>query len=123
MPILELRQIDRNEWPKSINEIAEVIGDEAAMNLFVHFAGRHFRAPKDFIKNPTIISIIGEEKARIFSQVFGGEVFGFPMGHKQIIKIRNRQIIEAWKGGMTRGDIAQRHKLSDRQIGIIITKF
>jgi hypothetical protein len=123
MPIPELRQIERNEWPKLINEIAEFIGDEAAMNLFVHFAGTHFRVPKNYIRNPTIISLIGEEKALIFSRVFGDSVLGFPLGHKQLIKLRNRKIIEAWKSGITRGQIAQQHKLSDRQIGIIITKF
>jgi hypothetical protein len=116
----ELRQINRKEWPPLINEIAEHIGDEAAMNLFVRFAGRRLRPPKRLPPDHVINSIIGEEKAQIISRIFGDEIMDFPTGKCLLIKIRNQRIFKAYKDGMSQADLATLHQITQRQINQII---
>jgi hypothetical protein len=119
----DLRQINRDEWPKLINEIAEHIGDEAAMNLFVRFAGRHLHVPKTIRPDHLIASTIGMKKALVFNHIFSDEILFFPNGKRQRINIRNRRIIEAWKGGKSCADLATENQLSSRHICDIIKRY
>ncbi len=116
-----LQKIRRADWPEVINDIAEIVGDEAALNLFIRFQGRHLVAPKTFIPNHVIVQTIGEEKAALFIGHFGGDHLKIPNGNKLLINLRNNEIIEDFvRGGMKQCDLATKYRLTDRHISTII---
>lgn len=118
----KLQQLKRDNWPSLINDIAEMIGDEFAMSLFIKFAGRHFCVPITCPPGHVLESIIGAEKAKLFCKNFGGESLTFPNGRLLLIKERNRKIVAEYnKGGMTQGELATKYQLSERHIVTIVS--
>jgi len=117
-----LRQIKRDTWPELINEIAEVVGDEAAMTLFIRFAGRHIRIPMKANPDHLLDKTIGSEKANLLRKRFSNELITIPSGRLLLMKIRNRQIMEDWKGGLFQCELATKYQLTERQINDIIAR-
>lgn len=115
-----LRQLKRTSWPELINRIAEVVGDEAALNLFIRFPGRHLVVPKTKIANHIISQTIGEEKFDLLRKAFAGEHLKIPNGRLLIINDRNNQIVEDFLNGKKICDLAADYNLCDRQISKIV---
>ena len=115
-----LQQIKRSDWPTLIADIAEVIGDEAALNLFIRFAGRSLSVPQSCPPDHVIVLTIGEVKAALFCEAFRGECLVIPNGGKLLIKERNQAILKDYRDGMMQGDIATKYRLTTRQIINII---
>lgn len=111
-----LQQIKRSEWPSLIADIAEIIGDEAALKLFIRFAGRTLSVPTSCPSDHLIVLTIGEAKAALFCKTFKSECLMFPNGGKLLIKERNRNILKDYRNGMTQGDIATKYRITTRQI-------
>jgi hypothetical protein len=118
-----LRQIDRSDWPPLIKTIAEAVGDEAAIALFIRFGGRHLRIPITSNPNHIIDQAIGSDKANVLRRLFASEVITIPSGKLLLIKIRNKQIIRDYQAGMTQADIATKYHLTERQINHIVNHF
>jgi hypothetical protein len=119
----DLRQIPRHDWPPLIKTIADAIGDDAAITLFVKFAGRHLRIPITSNPNHIIDQAIGSDKATILRRLFAGETITFPSGSLLLIKLRNKRIISDYQTGMIQADIATKYHLSERQINHIVNHF
>jgi Mor family transcriptional regulator len=115
-----LREIARDAWPDSVKEIAEFIGDEAALNLFVRFAGRHLNVPKRAITGHVIEDTIGRDAFVRLAHAFGGSLLRFPGGHKLLITQRNHAIVKDFLQGMKQCDLATKYALTDRQINTIV---
>jgi Mor family transcriptional regulator len=115
-----LQQIKRANWPPLINQLAETLGDETALKLFIRFTGRHLAVPKNRIPGHVIDQTIGEEKTKLLIKQFGGEDLRFPNGRKLIINERNNKIVELFLDGMRQGDIATLYDLTERQINTIV---
>jgi len=115
-----LRDIDPTTWPDLIKEIAEVIGDEAALNLFIRFSGRHLNVPMNAIAGHVIEETIGREAFVLLARDFGGDSLKIPGGHKLLIRDRNIKIVKANLQGIKQCDLATQYKLSERQIGKIV---
>jgi Mor family transcriptional regulator len=118
----KLQRIKRENWPPLIKDIAAVIGDDAALKLFIRFAGRHLRIPKTSSHDQAIESTIGEEKAKRLFKIYAGEVIVFPNAFLILMKERNSQIAKEWDRGMKQCDIATKHQLTERRINEIIRK-
>ncbi len=119
----DLRQIPRHDWPPLIKTIADSIGDDAAITLFVRFAGRHLRIPMAPNQNHIIDQAIGSDKANILRRLFSGETITIPSGGLLLIKLRNKRIISDYQTGMIQADIATKYHLTERQINNIINRF
>jgi hypothetical protein len=119
-----LAQIKRENWPELIDDLAEVIGDDAALKMFIRFSGRHLAVPKNSTVPPSPLMIIketiGEEKAVLLIKQFGGEDLKFPNGRLLLNNDRNNRIVEDYLSGMRQGDIATKYELSERHISTII---
>ena len=63
----KLRKIPRESWPLLIMTIADAVGDEAAMTLFIRFSGRHLLIPKQPNPDHLIDRTIGYRKSRSFA--------------------------------------------------------
>jgi hypothetical protein len=116
-----LRDIDRSLWPELIKDIAGFIGDDAALNLFVRFAGRHLTVPTRAISGHVLERTIGRGAFVRLAQNYGGETLKIPAGHKLLIQDRNLKIAhDHYKCGMRICDLATKYYLSDRQISKIV---
>lgn len=115
-----LRNIPRRNWPVLIESIAQVMGDEAAMKLFIRFNGRSLTPPVKVNADHVIAQTIGVEKAEQFCSHFAGEALLIPKGAYLLRKIRNQNIVEDWLAGMSQQDIATKYDLCTRQINDII---
>jgi hypothetical protein len=119
-----LAQIKRENWPELIDDLAEIIGEDAALKMFIRFAGRHLSVPRTIIVPPAMITIIketiGEEKAELLVKNYGGEYLKFPNGRLILNNDRDNRIVEDYLSGMRQGDIATKYELSERRINTII---
>lgn len=118
----QLKQINREEFPALIGDIAEVVGDEAALALFIRFNGRHLTVPHRCPAGHLIEQTIGKEKAAQFCKFYKGENLDFPRGAVLLRKARNKAIIEEAKTGVPRADLATKYQLTERQIYKIISE-
>ncbi|OQW67464.1 MAG: hypothetical protein BVN35_20380 [Proteobacteria bacterium ST_bin11] len=118
-----LQQLPRKNWPAQVSDIAEVIGDEAAMALFIRFNGRHLGIPLTCPAGHLIEEIIGAEKAALLCKTFARETVLFPKGAYLLRKSRNQNIVEDWKNGMTQSDLATKYDMSSRNIFTIIDNY
>jgi hypothetical protein len=116
-----LTQIPRKNWPVQVDELAKVVGDEAAMALFIRFNGQHLSIPK-VCPGPghVIIETIGTEKAALLCKEYERGTIIFPRGAYLLRKIRNGNIKKDYKSGMKQGDIASKYQLTTRQIITIL---
>ena len=83
-----LETIKRNNWPPIIDDIAEIIGDDAALKMFIRFSGRHLFIPIRGLHNNNIEQTIGSEKSKLLSKEFGSETITFPNGKLLLLSIR-----------------------------------
>ena len=100
-----LEKIKRNNWPPIINGIAQIIGDDAALKMFIRFAGRHLSIPITSLPDNVINETIGEEKYTLLIKGFGGEEILFPNGKLLVINVRNNEIVDDFLSGMKQCDI------------------
>lgn len=114
--MITVRQISREDWPELVNFIAEIIGDDSAMDLFENFAGCHLFIPSKPNKNNKISELIGHEKANLLIKNFSNECVVFPNCSNLIRKYRNDAIIEDINSGIKRADIAKKYQLTERQL-------
>jgi hypothetical protein len=117
-----LTQIPRKNWPVQVEDFAKVVGDEAALALFIRFNGRCLTIPR---KPPgadhVIVKTVGMEKTVLLCNAFGGaDDFCFPKGTYLLRKLRNENIKSDHAQGMKVCDLATKYDLTTRQISSII---
>jgi Mor family transcriptional regulator len=116
-----LRDIEHSLWPALIKDIAEFIGDDAALNLFVRFAGRHLIVPTRAISGHVIEQTIGRGAFVRMARNYGGDTLKIPGGHSLLIQDRNRKIAhDHYIAGVKICDLVAKYHLSDRQISKIV---
>jgi hypothetical protein len=115
-----LRQLDRSYWPTLIHQIAEIIGNESALDMFIRFGGQRLTIPRNRSPEHPVDGLIGSEKAERLSKIFGREELLFPNGRLLLINLRNKQIVEAWLNGTKQADLAAAFNLTQRQINTIV---
>lgn len=105
--------------------LVDVIGPEAAMNLFIRFNGRalHIPQPENLYADHVVTQTIGADKADLLCKRFACEDILFPKGAYLLRKIRNENIISDWRAGMTQPDLATKYDLTTRSINGIISNF
>jgi len=115
------RKVPKTLWPELLVVIAEVIGDEAATLLFIHFNGSRFKVPSQCNKDHAIAKAIGLDKANLLCKRFMRECLTIPKCSVVLKKIRNRAIVADWKHGLTQQYLARKYDLSYRQISSIVS--
>lgn len=85
-------------WTGQMLELAAHIGPYAALLLVDRLGGQTIRVPIDPERN-RMTFIIGEAKARIMSQVYGGSRWTVPTGKAALDEARRGPIIAAIRAG------------------------
>ncbi|ATG89110.1 hypothetical protein [Methylomonas koyamae] len=79
-------------WPELIQTIADVIGDEAALKMFISLNGRRFSVPRKCHETHFIVQAVGQEKAEILCRQFAGVLLDIPKGSYVLRRVRNSNI-------------------------------
>jgi hypothetical protein len=109
--------------PRALNsvifdQIAGVIGSEAAHALCARFGGTELYVPKTMTAGHRIARAIGFESATILSKHFTGEELVIPKQPR-----RRARVLELYRrGGMTRAQIALATDFTERHVNSIIAK-
>lgn len=94
-----------------LDDLAEVIGEEAAFALAWEFRGQRLYVPKDPQVEPLIARAIGEALAAKFCDAFWRTTIYLPMR-----EATRRKVHTLARSGMTRREIARVAKIAERQV-------
>jgi len=100
-----------------LDDIVEVIGEEAAFALAGEFMGERVYVPKDPNVEPRIAAAIGEEAARKFSDAFWRSYIPFPS--KVVIE---RRVMQLAAEGVGKREIARRLKIRQARVFAILAR-
>ncbi|PIW54612.1 MAG: hypothetical protein COW16_10515 [Sphingomonadales bacterium CG12_big_fil_rev_8_21_14_0_65_65_10] len=101
-----------------LDELAEVIGREAALELAWEFRGERLYIPKDKTREPRIAEAIGETAATKFCDVFWRTTITLPM--TVALKHKVLQLVE--QGEMTKREIARFCHIREARVYDIIAR-
>lgn len=110
--------------PKTAQDIVDIIGMTAAMGLVSGWPGIPLKVPRGRRKNSVMVNrlarVIGDEAAKKFVQHYAGHVVVIPRCAAAMRAVRNQRIIDQYTHGTTAADLAREHKLTVRQIRVIL---
>jgi hypothetical protein len=100
-----------------LDDLAEVIGEEAAFALAAEFLGEQVYIPKDPATEPGVAAAIGDELAAKLCGVFGGETVAMPS--KVVIE---RRVVQLAAQGVTKREIARQLKIRQPRVFAILKR-
>lgn len=100
-----------------LDDLAGVIGEEAALALAAEFMGERVYIPKDPEVEPRIAGAIGAELALKMCDVFWRTYIPFPS--KVVIE---RQVMRLCDEGVTKREIARRLKIREARVFAILAR-
>lgn len=104
------------ELPKSLRELAEIIGEENALKLAEAFAGQRITIPKVPTLYHPLSETLGPEHAYLLSWHCGGLQIEIPLCRALQISARNQAIRAARRQGATIADLVTEYQLCRRSI-------
>ncbi|GAB0055728.1 hypothetical protein SIID45300_00023 [Candidatus Magnetaquicoccaceae bacterium FCR-1] len=119
MESLEL--ILKEDLPGSLEEIAEVIGREGALQLVHACGGTRIFVPRKLRVQHKLVTLLGFEQARKLSSHFGGETLTVVRAAELLRRRRNREIIRRYDAGDGVRQLARENALTERQIYAILS--
>jgi len=102
-----------------LDDLAEVIGEEAAFALAWEFRGERVYVPKDPALEPRIAEAIGEDNARRFCETFWRTLMSFPT--KVIIERKVMELASA-NPPVPKREIARRLKIREARVYAILAR-
>lgn len=111
----------REKMPTSLQEIAEVIGDDDAMKLVHVHGGTRVFVPQKIGAQHKLATLLGFEQARRLSSIFGGEALTIVRCSKLLKHKRNEEIRKKYDDGVSVYTLVREYDLSERQIYSIMS--
>lgn len=111
--------------PKSVRDIVELVGLPAAIALVKAYGGIYLKVPvgrRDGQTRALLIEIMGEEAALKFIAHYGGERISVPRCDAALRDERDRRIIADYDVNISAAAIAQRERLTERQVRNILKR-
>ncbi|OIR16795.1 Mor transcription activator family protein [mine drainage metagenome] len=107
----------RTLYPRVFLEIAEAVGQEAALIICERYGGTRLYVPKKITSDHSLVELVGMEDALKLSSIFGGLLhFDIPQCN-DIKRVQRDERIRADRvSGMSIRLIAQKYRLSERRI-------
>jgi Homeodomain-like domain len=108
-----------DDLPKSLLELADILGIRIALKLVSEFGGCDVKFPKTLPANHVLIEVLGEEDALAVCGYMDGGTAYIP--HARTGSTR-REILNLEKRGLNRPDIARQLGLSSRHVRRLANK-
>ena len=109
---MNARAASKGTGSRVLDDLAEVIGEEAAFALAWEFRGLNLYVPKDPSIEPGIAKAIGSDLAGRFCDAFWRTTIYLPM--REVT--RRRVWFMAMSKGMNRREIARELRIAERQV-------
>ncbi|MDO8414148.1 MAG: Mor transcription activator family protein [Gallionellaceae bacterium] len=107
--------------PRSLQQIVDAIGMDAALVLVAHYGGIRLYVPLELKPGHPLIELLGEEAAQKLCRAFGGdEHFDIPLNTSGSRAERNRRIRERRCQGLSHSRLAREFKTTERNIRNIL---
>ncbi|MBF0270880.1 MAG: hypothetical protein HQL98_02230 [Magnetococcales bacterium] len=116
-----LELILKEDLPGSLEEIAEVIGREGALQLVNACGGTRIFVPRKLRVQHKLVTMLGFEQARRLSHHFGGETLTVVRAAELLRRTRNREIVRRYDAGTGVRQLARDNALTERQIYAILS--
>ena len=100
-----------------LDDLAEVIGEEAAFALAAEFMGERVYIPKNPDNEPRISEAIGDDLARRLCDRFYRTIIPFPS--KVVIE---RRVVQLAEQGLPKREIARRLKIRQARVFAILAR-
>lgn len=120
-----MSQIPLDNLPESVRDIVELVGLPAALALVKTYGGIYLKVPVGRREGQTrarLIEIMGHDAAKKFIAHHGGERLGIPRCAAALRDERDRSIIRDYDAGLPAAAIAQRERLTERQVRNILKR-
>lgn len=124
-----IRPDDLELLPRTVRDIARIVGIEAALSLVAMLGGLDFPVPRGEDNNRAgnrrfamLAEAMGEPAAHALCREFGGERVFIPLCQKVQCRIRHRTIIREFDAGATVEELVLRHRMSCRAIELILKR-
>lgn len=118
MKLEDLKRIDVTHLPKSLQNLVDCLGVEQAYKLTCLFGGRPKYIPKHFGRTK-LSKWLPPKALRALIDRFAGASLEIPKADHFARQLRNQQIHADSQRGCSRTSLADKYKLSLRQIGNI----
>lgn len=123
MPVMQMpREIDADELPETLVEIAEVIGLPATLRLVEGWGGLrlYIPQPEHLSGEHPLVQQLGEDAARSLAEIYAREKVDIPRCLAAVRGVRNRRIATAHRQGMSVRRLAIEHHLTERAVWMIL---
>ncbi len=106
-------EIDERLLPRTVRDIAEIIGLQATLKLVEHYQGVPMWVPVNYDPEHILVRLVGHEAALKLIEQYGGEKPEIPRCTDAIRAVRNAKICASDK---SQRQLALEHGLTIRQI-------
>lgn len=113
--------------PANAALLIRIIGENAAIRLMQPgaYGGQTVDFPKGEVGRgeqafAALAEVVGQDKAKLLCNHFGGDRVYIPSCNKQLLAKRNRGIVAAYNGGDSVAQLVRDNTLSDRHIRNIL---
>lgn len=109
--------ITLGDLPQQLQQVADIIGLQAALVLVKHYGGVRLYVPIQMTPEHILSRLIGFETALKLSKEFGGmDHFDIPRATGALRVVRNRQIADKYVKGKTLRQLALEYFMTERGI-------
>ena len=102
--------------PRTLRDLAEIVGEAQALNLARAFGGQRITIPRDPSSSHPVAQAIGVEAARLLGHYYGSVQVEIPVCRALRVAQRNAEIRAARREGATISELARRYRLCRRSI-------
>jgi Mor family transcriptional regulator len=102
--------------PGELRAIADLIGLPAALRLVEARGGRRLYIPSGAAPEHALVQIVGEEAAAALCRAYAGECLEIPRAVGYATAVRNADIRQRRRQGVSQSTLAGEHRLTERQI-------
>lgn len=112
----EWAELDWDVLPKGLQDIKDIVGPGAALILAEEFGGGPIYIPNRIRDNHPLAQLIGMEKLRRLSLVYGGDKLHVPKVDAIERQFRTRRIVKLRQAGRTVASLAREFNLTCRRV-------
>lgn len=113
---LQLDAADLHLLPKTMQELVQVIGLSALLDLVTEYGGTPLRVPKKQHTNPELLRVLGMTAFTALQARYAGETIEVAFCERALRTILHRQIRQDLINGMSKVALARKYRYTVRGI-------
>lgn len=115
-----MENFDSRCLPAGLRVFVDVLGVEKAIAVLTEEQGQMFYVPKEFTENCILAEKLGADVAKWLCKNSVSPTYQVPMIDKVLIKIRNDDIVQSVRAGVSIQDLVRKYKITRQHITTIL---